>query len=626
MRKLWGCFGLVVALAFANPVHSAASPAYLDPLLTQALATSAPTSELQAVAVFAAPPLPPTLSALAATGATAVPFHTLPMVALQGTPSQMLAASSVSGVQSMWLNHPLELMLRESVPLIQADAVHAAPLGITGRGVRVATIDSGIDGFHPDLHYPEHTVQNVKLLGYQKVFSDLVLTQENVPNTDTTAGHGTHVAGIIAGTGAASAGYYTGVAPGAQLVGLGAADGTDLLTGVAAYDWVLAHKDAYGIRVINNSWGDGTITYDPNDPLNKASLAAHDAGITVVFAAGNDGQTGGMVYNRYAWPSWVIGVGGGTKTGKIDTYSSAGDDVHHPDVVAPGSFIASARAITGVVTDANSTPFDFTDPLAPRMVSPENNAYYTVALGTSMAAPHVSGVVALMLEANPALTPDQMRGILNATATPISGCPVGTCGSGYVNALGAVRAAIGMINRAPVASLSALPATGAAPLTVTLDASASYDPDAGGYVASYQWDFEGDGVTDTTSSVPVIGHAYAAGVYHPTVVAVDQTGAASTPVGSVEVRSANPPHADASAPKHGKSGNAVTFDASASASENGAMSYRFSFGDGTSVTSASAVVTHVYAITHPTLFAWSVTVTDGAGLSDASSDSIKITP
>ena len=193
----------------------------------------------------------------------------------------------------------------------------------------------------------------MKILGDQHVFADQTFAVEKVIDTDTTTGHGTHIAGIVAGDGTASGGYYKGVAPGADLIGVGSADGLDMLTALAGYDWILQHKDAYHIRVINNSWADGTITYDPNDPLNQASRAAHDAGITVVFAAGNDGHTGANVFNRYAWPSWVISTGGGTKTGVLDSYSSGGDATHHPTVVAPGSFIASARAVTGVVTDAN---------------------------------------------------------------------------------------------------------------------------------------------------------------------------------------------------------------------------------------------------------------------------------
>jgi hypothetical protein len=406
---------------------------------------------------------------------------------------------------------------------------------------------------------------------------------------------------------------------------VGSADGLDMLTALAGYDWILQHREQYHIRVINNSWADGTITYDPNDPLNQASLAAHDAGITVVFAAGNDSHDGTNVLNRYAWPSWVISAAGGTKTGELGDYSSGGDATYHPTVVAPGSFIASARAITGVVTDANSTPFDLTDPNAPRIVPAQWTQYYTVALGTSMAAPHLAGTVALMLEANPSLTPDQIAELVASTATPMPGCSVANCGSGYLNALAAVTAAIAAQNHPPMASLAAAPASGAAPLDVTLSAAGSSDPD-GDAVVSYRWDLEGDGAVDTVTASPSLVHVYDAGVYHPSVVAVDARGLASAPV-SVEVRSAEPPTAVASVPAKGKSGQIVVFDASASTDPAGsALVYQFAYGDGAVITTTSSTASHAYAVTRPTLCSWSVTVTNAAGVSDVVSGTIKITP
>jgi serine protease AprX len=625
MRRLITAMALFVGLyAFpiARPV-SATTAAYLDPLLTAALATAPATSSLMAVAAFSHAPTSLDLAAVRATGVVAVPYSRLPMAAIEGTPVQISALAAVSGVSSLWLNHGLELALHESVPLIQADKVWAPPLGFNGQGVGVAVLDSGIDGNHPDVHFPEHTKQNVKLLGDQHVFSDLTFAVENVPDTDTTTGHGTHVAGIVAGDGTASSGYYKGVAPGADLIGVGAADGLDMLTALAGYDWIIGHKDALHIRVINNSWADDAIAYDPNDPLNQASLAAHNAGITVVFAAGNDGQTGANVFNRYAWPSWVVSTGGGDKLGALGSYSSGGDDTNHPTVISPGSFIASARAITGVVTDLNSTPLDLTDPSNPRVVPAQWDAYYTVALGTSMAAPHLSGVVALMVQANPALTPDQVKSIVASTATPVPGCAVANCGAGYVNALAAVQAAVASRNQPPVAALAVSPSSGAAPLSVTLDASGSTDANG---VASYRWDFQGDGSVDAVTSTPVVVHSYAAGAYAPTVVALDTTGLASLPAGA-SVRAADPPHAVVSAPKKAKAGTAVAIDASASSDPaHSVLTYTFTFGDGATLVSNSPVASHVYTTVKAALFAWSVKVTNAVGVSDAAGGTIKITP
>jgi serine protease AprX len=622
LAALIGVLALPVVAA-AVPAPAAATPARIDAVLASALATATPTELLEAAVVLPAVPSSLDLTLLRSTGATALPLRSLPMAIVRGTRTQLTAVSLLSPVQSMWGNHELELALHESTQLIQADQVWAPPLGFTGRGVRVAVLDSGIDGTHPDLLRPTKTVQNVKVLGYQK-YAAQTLTIEDVDNTDTSTGHGTHVAGIVAGDGSASAGYYRGVAPGADLIGVGAADGTDMLTALAGYDWVLANRTRYDIKVLNNSWADGKIAYDPSDPLNVASKAAADAGITVVFAAGNDGQASGNVFNRYAWPEWVVSVGGGTKLGTLGDYSSAGDELHHPTLIAPGSFIASTRASTGVVTDANSSPLDLSDPANPRYIAPEHTLHYTAAIGTSMSAPHVAGVVALMLEANPNLTPAQVRTLLASSATPMPSCPVAYCGAGYVNALAAVRAALAAVNVAPVASLSALPAAGAAPLAVTLDASASHDAD--GSVVSYRFDFDGDSAVDLVTSSAVAVHVYGAGVFHPSVSAVDDDGVASMPV-AVEVRSSNPPVAVAVAPTKAKSGVAVTFDASGSSDPDGSVvSYRFTFGDGTTATSSSPVVTHTYLAAHPTTFPWSVTVTDDAGVTDGDGASLKVTP
>lgn len=628
-RPLVVALGLAAALlaSLAAPgvgsVSATLTGATIDPVLQATLTVAAPTDEIEAAAVLDGTPTAAVVDLLRSTGVDVVALRRLPMAIVRGTPAELQSMSLLDSVESLWGNHDLEPVLHESVPQIQADAVWAPPLGFTGEGVAVAVLDSGIDGNHPDLAFGTKTVQNVKVLGYQK-YVEPTYVVEDLVNTDTTTGHGTHVAGIVAGSGAASDGYYTGVAPGADLVGVGSADGTDMLTALAGYDWILDNRARYGIRVINNSWADGTIAYDPNDPLNVASKAAHDAGITVVFAAGNDGQASGNVLNRYAWPEWVVAVGGTTKLGTLADYSSAGDDVHHPTVMAPGSFIASTRALTGVVTNANSSPFDLTDPMAPRVIAPEHTLHYTATIGTSMSAPHVAGVVALLLEAVPSLTPAQVKDLLARTATPIADCPLAACGAGQVNALAAVQSALALANQAPTAVVSATPASGAAPLAVTLDASGSTDAD--GAVVGYRWDIDGDGDVDIDTTVPALAHTYGAGVWSPTVRAVDDDGLASAPV-AVEVRASNPPTATATVPVRGRSGQAVTFDASASSDVDGSIvSYRFTFGDGSTAVSSTPVVTHTYAVERPLVFGWTLVVTDDAGVADATSGSIKITP
>ncbi|MDX1619589.1 MAG: S8 family serine peptidase [Nitriliruptorales bacterium] len=625
LRVLGALFALLVVTTYtAGSPATAGTTASLDDNLVAALAAADPTDELVVIATTATVPDVTLVATLEATGVVVVPFTRLPAAALQGTPAEIELAGTVTGVEGLWLNTPLQTALAQSRAVIQADEVYAEPLGYTGAGVGVAVLDSGIEATHPDLEYPSKTIQNVKVLGNQHVFEDLTFTVEDVPDTDTTTGHGTHVAGIVAGDGTASEGLYHGVAPGAPLIGIGAADGVEMLTAMAGYDWILAHHEQYGIRVINNSWADGSIEYDPDHPLNVASKAAHDAGIVVVFAAGNDGQDSGNVFNRYAYPDWVISVGGGTKTGQLADYSSRGDADHHADLIAPGSFIASTMATTGIVGVPNQSPFDFTNPLAPRMIAPEHMPYYTVKLGTSMAAPHVAGVVALMLEANPDLTPAQVRQILIATATPMPSCPVIDCGAGYVNALGAVKGALAAAATPPTARLVATPTSGAAPLEVTLDASGSTDQD--GVVVAYRWDLDGDAVSDLETTTATLVHTYASGVHRPTLTVVDDGGLASAPV-QVEIRASDPPVASVDAPRHAKSGHAATFDASGSFDPDGAVtSYRFVFGDGTEMTTDSPIVTHTYETAHPVRLGWMVEVTDDAGLRDAVTGSVRVTP
>lgn len=639
VRRFGAFLGLLLAVGLglgsvSLPPASAIGGAFLDPALRTALATAAPSDQFQAAAVLPSVPTAAQLSLLRSTGASVGGFEHLPIAAVMGTRAELAALAALPVVRSLWLNVELEEALDESTVQIQADRAWVEPrpfpepTGFTGRGVGVVTIDSGIDGTHAGLRFPEITVQNVRPVGFKDVGFDNAQWSpavEGVPVTDVTSGHGTHVAGIIAGRGIAG-GSYRGVAPGSHLIGLGASDGAEMLTILQSYDWIIDNKDQYGIRVINNSWAnsDPQVPYLDGNALDKASKAAVDAGLVVVFAAGNAGKAGD-VFNNYARNDWVISVGSVNKNGVPSSFSSRGNAVHHATVVAPGEFIASTRATAGPVSQANATPFDLTNPAAPRVLPVEQWPYYTVKSGTSMAAPHVSGVVALMLEANPLLTPAQVKQILAATATPVPGCAVEDCGRGLVNALAAVRGARAAANQPPVAGLSVSASAGAAPLAVTLDASSSVDAD--GSIVAYRWDWEGDGQVDSTTSSPTVGHTFNAGVHRPRVSVIDDKGLASSSV-SVEVRASNPPTAAASAPKNAKSGQAVTFDAAASTDADGSVvAYEWNFGDGSPVvTTTTATIARAYTVAHPTVIGWSVKVIDDAGVSDATGGAIKITP
>jgi serine protease AprX len=336
--------------------------------------------------------------------------------------------------------------LRESIPLIGAANVWAT-YGYHGEGVGVAVLDTGIDATHADLLLGQKTVENIKIVGLQYAAGqDLdslglpAIYVEDVSNTDTSSGHGTHVAGIVGASGQASGGYYRGVAPSAKLIGLGAGEVIEIFTALAGFDWVLAHKNdrQLNLRVVNCSWGNIVPGFDPNNPVNAASRRVHDAGIAVVFAAGNSGAGTDML-NTYSVAPWVIGVAAGDKDGQTVSFFSSrgipGDDFYHPTLTAPGNLIVSNRASTGAAVSGSSTALD------PIYVPAQYIPYYTTAAGTSMAAPHVAGTIALMVQAKPSLTPDVIKRVLVNTATPMPDFQEYAAGAGYLNAKAAVDTA-----------------------------------------------------------------------------------------------------------------------------------------------------------------------------------------
>ncbi|HUR15506.1 MAG TPA: S8 family serine peptidase [Mycobacteriales bacterium] len=333
-------------------------------------------------------------------------------------------------------------------------------LGWTGAGVGVAIIDAGVDGTHPDLcaaavfckGTPVKTVQNVKVIGRQDVSADPVVYLEDQISTDSTSGHGSHVAGIAGGWGSAGTDptTYRGVAHGASIVGYGTGEAVEAVNVLGAFDHAITHRDAYSIKVINNSWGPGAFTpYDPGDPVNLAIDAAWAAGISVVFGAGNDGTRTDSL-NMFSENPHVIGVGSGTKGHQQSFFSSKGVPGHpqfHPTVTDPGDAIVSVRATTGfTINAADAQTIGGGDSDTPAVGS-NDELYYASSSGTSMAAPHASGVVALMQQAAHAslgrwLTPLEVRNILQNTATGMPGYQTYAVGAGFVNAFAATQAAM----------------------------------------------------------------------------------------------------------------------------------------------------------------------------------------
>src|SRR5436190_2675216 len=321
--------------------------------------------------------------------------------------------------------------------------------GFTGEGIGVAIIDSGITSWHDDL-----TSRTGALYpwGNQRVaaFVDFVNGGTQPYDDD---GHGTHVAGIIAGNGYDSFGQKAGVAPDASLVSLKVLDGNGngtISNMIAAFDWIVDHHTEYNIRVVNTSVGAAIHESYWTDPLTLAAKRVVDAGVVVVGAAGNIGKNaaGEAQYGGITAPGnapWVLTVGAsstnGTSTRDDDTiasFSSRGptfkDWGAKPDLVAPG---VGTMSLANPASNYYVTKSRY---LIPGQVTTAFTPYLALS-GTSMAAPVVSGTVALMLQANPSLTPNLVKAILQYTAQTYAVYDPLTQGAGFLNTLGAVRLA-----------------------------------------------------------------------------------------------------------------------------------------------------------------------------------------
>lgn len=364
-----------------------------------------------------------------------LPLKSLPMVGALLTSSQVRQVAQWSGVESIYFDAPLKYFNFEAGEITGGHKVHDF-IGLRGKDGVIAIIDSGVDATHPDLQFGTKVIQNVKVVGDLGATGGVTAYLEGQQTTDTTSGHGTHVAGITGGTGAASAtdtrraNYYAGIAPDSKIVGIGTGEGLHILFSLQGFDYALTNQQKYGIDVITNSWGSSTSVYDPNNPVNKASYEAYRRGMVVTFAAGNDGPAENTI-NPYALVPWVIDVGSGTKSKDLSDFSSrgiAGDFYKHVDLIAPGSDIVSTHALNTALPKLGPV----LDP-----AYPSYTAYYAGMSGTSMATPFVAGAATLLLEANPDLSPDQIEDILVKTADPMN-YPHHWVGGGYINVLAAV--------------------------------------------------------------------------------------------------------------------------------------------------------------------------------------------
>ena len=302
--------------------------------------------------------------------------------------------------------------------------------GITGRGVTVGLLDTGVYADHPDL------------AGRVVCGADLTAEANTAADCADTFGHGTFMAGLIAGNGASSNGKYKGAAPEARIVSVKASgyDGsTDVSTILAGIQWFVANKDAYGIRVLNLSLGsDSSQTYKLS-PMNYAVERAWDAGIAVVVSSGNSGPDSQTVMKPGDDP-FVITVGSSNDEGSVNVgddmvpvFSSRGptrvDGLAKPDVVSPGVHTISLRS-PGSAIDNNYGETSSVDGM------------YFRGTGTSMSTATVSGAVAQMLQRNPGLTPDEVKMRLKKTARPIAESDPYKTGAGIIDAYAAATATV----------------------------------------------------------------------------------------------------------------------------------------------------------------------------------------
>lgn len=474
----------------------ALADAHLDPQLLSKMSAAAPTDQLQVVISYqqSGPVTPDQLSALNALGISkGVTMHTLPIAGALATPDEIRALAQRGDVVSIYFNAPLKYLdqdangLSSAARTVENPADYHRAIPFSGKGVSVLVNDSGIDGSHMDLQFGPHVVQNTQgLTNLASWDSMLPITYvEGVVNTDWGSGHGTHCAGIIGGTGARSNGLYRGVAPGADLVGYGSGAVLLILDAVGGLDYAATNQFSFRnpIRVTSNSWGTSG-KFDPLDPVNIASYELYKRGIVSVFAAGNDGP-GEDTQNPYAQAPWVISVGASEKNGVLTSFSSRGKRgesgtfkmpdgaqwtyVNQPTIVAPGVDIISTRDSTGTLPALAAEQDAAT-------LAPADLPFYTVMSGTSMATPHVAGIVALMLEANPNLTPANVRDIIKRTATNMTGRLSWEAGAGHINAYTAVAEAAGVragfgatVNALNTFNSSELLVAGAPPVPFSVD-------------------------------------------------------------------------------------------------------------------------------------------------------------
>jgi serine protease AprX len=450
--------GLVLALGALMPAAAHASLPPGDPTvgIDRLAAGRSPLSVVRGIATLDAAPNSLDVAALQSHGLTVQPLKHLPLALVRGTVQSMESAVALGHANDIYPDDPIELHDQAS-----ADAMGAAiprANGFTGKATTVAVVDSGCDASHPDL--ADHVTHNVKLYSaeYLNIPPDssntiaVPIEQGPYQNTDLGSGHGTHVAGIIAADGH-TAGNHIGVAPDANLVCYSIGEILFTTAVVTAYDHLLDQPQLWGVKAINNSWGNSFQQFDPRAPVQVATRAMADLGVNVFFSAGNSGGTNAeMSLNPFSQAPWVTSVAAENVAHQRASFSSNGlryDNsqgvtigagghtvftgdrigIYHPDITTPGEDISSTCDTAG----------------SPVVIGPCPPPAYgnATASGTSMASPHAAGAAAVLLQANPSLSTTQIRNALQSTAAPVTDAAGTTLdfwqvGYGHVNLAAAV--------------------------------------------------------------------------------------------------------------------------------------------------------------------------------------------
>ena len=389
----------------------------IDQLLYQEISTRQPDDEIEIIVQFRDRLLESDLRELERLEITVLHrFDVIPGVFARGTVRNVLSLSSYHRTFWMEHNNQFELALHETTSVVKATTPWTAEVkddtyqdfdfnsqsqlaGLDGSGVTVVIVDTGIDGQHPDFDYGEKLIMNKHKNGADDPWIEK-------RNSDTSYGHGTHCAGIVAGNGDASGGRQRGVAPGATLIGLGGdwvpfPDESPIHWVVLeGLEWVYENSrpgnNPHNIRVVSNSWGGGG-NYDPNDAITVISnKLTYENNVLVVFAAMNEGDENhegesDTTSQQSKVPS-VLSVAAATHDGKgMANFSSRGQKgvyLTYPDITAPGVDIWATRPRGTWLGEYQLIDEDM---------------YYMAISGTSMATPHVAGLAAILFQAAPSL-------------------------------------------------------------------------------------------------------------------------------------------------------------------------------------------------------------------------------